>query len=168
MAWSAPTTAIVLAEFTGKEADMISAQQGTDNLSGILSRAVAEIRDAIMAGGYAVDTDATKLPAGLHTVAIDITRWRMLVAIPALKLMQTEERKSAFDAAQAKLKAIANQEWAVEPPTPVTGSVGRMGSWNSENKLIPRTHPAPRPTTQMPADADHYGNPDAPSDQAPE
>lgn len=154
MSWTAPTTAMVTAEFTAQEINAIAAQQGTANLGGILSRVVAEVRGAIVAGGYAVDADTTLIPGGLHTAAIDVTRWRLLIAMPALKQLQTEERKAANDRAQAKLEKIAAQQWSPEPPASLSGAT-RTGNWNSENRLQPRAHPTPRPATPG---ADDYAN----------
>ena len=40
----------------------------------------------------------------------------------------------------------------------------QAGMWNSENKLIMRTHPVIKPGPQR---ADDYANPDAPQDAEP-
>jgi hypothetical protein len=166
--WSAPSEADVLTEFNAGESLAIrTAQQSVDsNIPRILARVVAEIREDIRSGGYALDPDPTTIPLGLHGDAIAVARWKLLIAIPKLLTLQTKERKQENDAAKAKFKQIAAQERAVEPPEETEGMPpGRAGSWNSEGKLIMRTHPVPRPSLQFPANPDHYANPDAPLDQ---
>ncbi len=163
MAWSAPTTSDVLSEFTPGDAAVIKNQQGgIDNIASILSRVVAEVRDAIRSGGYDLDADTTKLPLGLHNDAIAITRWKLLIALPALKAMQTEERKKAYEDALKKLGDIAAQKFAPEPPT--AGTTSKGGCWGSENKVIGRMHPTPRPGVQQTGTANDYANPSEPAD----
>ncbi len=166
MSWAtAPTAADVRSEFTTAEAGALTRLQGgTDSLPVILDRAIAEVRDAIRAGGYDLDTDGS-LPLGLHSDCIAIARWRWLITLPdAAKALQTDGRKSAFEAAQKKLEKISNQEWAVEPPD--LDNQRRFGNWNSENKIVPRTHPVPRPARQYSPQDGRYANPDAPLDNA--
>jgi hypothetical protein len=164
MSWStAPSAADVRSEFTASEASALTRLQGgADNLPVILDRAIAEVRDAIRAGGYDLDADGT-LPLGLHSDCIAIARWRWLITLPdAAKPLQTEGRKAAFEAAQKKLSKISNQEWAVEPPD--LDNQRRYGNWNSENKIVPRTHPVPRPARQYSPQDGRYANPDGPLD----
>jgi hypothetical protein len=166
MSWAtALSESDVLAEFTAQEAALITKLQGgTDNLAILVSRAIAEVRDAIRAGGYDLDADGT-LPLGLHSDCIAIARWRFLLSLPdAAKPFQTEGRKAAFEEAQKKLGKISNQEWAVEPPSPST--LGRFGNWNSDNKLLMRTDPVPRPGTQFSPASGQYANPNAPADNS--
>ena len=145
MSWKTPTPDDVLSEFTPQEVDAVKKIQGASNLPGILTRVIAEIRDYIRAGGYQLDlTDETTLPLGLHNDAITLARWRMLIALPQLKTLQSEGRKEATDRAEKRLVLIAQQNYAVEPPDATAGSA-KIGSWNSENKIIMRTHPVPRP-----------------------
>ena len=164
MSWSAPSSAEVLQEFTPSEVNLLTiAQAGATNSAAILSRVVAEFRDAIRAGGYGLDADITKIPLGLHTDAIDVARWRMLTALPQLKQLQTDARKAAADRAFAKLVLIADQKYSTEPPAaqPVANP---NGNWGSENKLIMRTHPVPRPGSQYPPTPNDYANPTQPPD----
>jgi hypothetical protein len=165
MAWSAPSAADVLSEFTADEQEILDAVQGveTSSVAAILGRVVAEVRDSIRSGGYALADGVTTLPLGLHGAAIDLTRWRWLISVPALKALQTDARKKAAEDSLKKLEKIAAQEWAVEPPT--EGATARSGCWNSENKLVMRTHPVPPPGLQRtPADG-QYANDDAPEDR---
>jgi hypothetical protein len=164
MAWSAPLLADVLSEFNPTEqAAFQSLQGGVNNITAILARVVAEIRDYIRSGGYDLDEDTTTIPLGLYNDAIDLTRWRLLTSAPKLKALQTEERQQACEQAEKKLALIAQQKYAPEPPT--AGVEDRGGAWNSENKLIMRTHPVPPPSRQFgPPWPGQYANPDAPAD----
>jgi hypothetical protein len=174
MSWEILTTEDVLSEFTMAEAAAIRTLQGSGSGSGlpfanideIVARSIDEVRGFITAGGYQVDPvlDNT-LPLGLFADAVAIARWRLLIATPSFRQLQTEERKAAFDAAMAKLALIAAQKFAVEPPTPDANP--RTGMWNAENKVIMRTHPIPTPSTQWTPQTDAYANPDAPEDRSP-
>ncbi|MEI7730179.1 MAG: hypothetical protein WCO56_11445 [Verrucomicrobiota bacterium] len=148
MAWATISADEVLSEFTPQEKTILDGiQAGTaSSLAGILTRAINEVRGAIAAGNYPVGASAT-VPDGLASDVIAIARWRFLIAFPALKNLQTEARKQAFTDAQAKLKAISKQEFAVESPT--AGVQRPTGQWNSENKLVMRTHPVPPASTQF-------------------
>lgn len=175
MAWVTLTTDDVLSEFTPNEAATLRNLQGSGSGSGppyvnidvITARTIDEVRGFIAAGDYAVDeiNDDT-LPASLFSDAIAVARWRLLISAPQLKQLQTEERKDAYKDALAKFNKIAASDFIVEPPIPTT--VITTGMWNSENKLIMRTHPVPKPASQFgPQGADDYANPDAPPDATP-
>jgi hypothetical protein len=166
MAWTAPTSAALLLRFTPQEAAGIkSLQGGTDTVSSFLSSAVAEVRDYIQAGGYPVDSDVTKLPLGLHETCYAMARWNLLISVPSMKISQTEERQKAFEAAVKKCERIANQQQAVEDPNPTTPPAQHTGGWNSENKILMRGHPTPRPSTQAgSSSSSDYANGDGPSD----
>lgn len=175
MGWEKLTTEDVLSEFTLAEANSLRILQGSgsgsgsggglpfENMDVIVARAVDEVRGFIVAGGYDVDPIDGTLPLGLFADAVAIARWRLLVSVPALKQLQTDERKATFDAAMKKMLMIADQQFSVEPPTDNT--TARTGNWNSENKLLMRTHPIPRPATQFTPQTNTYANPDAPADQ---
>ena len=170
MAWVAFTTAHVLSEFTPNEAASIRNLQGSGsgpgyvNIDVITARTVDEVRGFILAGDYAIDdTNNNTLPKGLFADAIAIARWRTLIAAPQLKQLQTAERQKAYEDALAKMNKIADQQFNVEPPIPPTANL-QAGCWNSENKLIMRTHPVIRPGPQG---TDDYANPGAPQDAEP-
>ena len=163
--WTTPSAADVMSEFTPQEAATIKGIQGASNLPGILARVVAEIRDYIRSGGYALDTtDETTIPLGLHNDAITLARWRLLISLPQLKTLQSEGRKEATDRAEQKLLLIADQKFSVEPPDSATAGTAKIGSWNSENKIIMRTHPVPRPAAQFDTQPGQYSNPDGQED----
>jgi len=174
MSWEILTTEDVLSEFTMSEAAAIRQLQGSGTGSGlpfanidlIVAHAVDEVRGFISAGGYAIDLILdTTIPIGLFEDAIAIARWRLLIATPSFRQLQTEERRLAFDEAMKKMFLIADQKFFVEPPIPEVNP--RTGNWNSENKLIMRTHPIPKPSTQWTPQNDTYANPDAPKDAEP-
>jgi hypothetical protein len=172
MSWEVLTTEDVLSEFTIAEASAIRSVMGSGSGSGlpfanidvIVGDVIDEVRGYIIAGGYEVDPvlDNT-LPIGLFVDAIAIARWRLLIATPSFKQLQTEEREKAYEAAIKKLLLIAAQEFAVEPPIEPVNP--RTGMWNSENKILMRTHPVPRPGTQFTPQINTYANPDAPEDE---
>lgn len=175
MSWQIFTTEDAISQFTQAEAAAIRSLQGSGsgwgsgsgtqyaNADIIVAKVIDEVRGYIISGGYAVDLlDDRTLPIGLFDDAIAIARWRLLISTPSFRQLQTEERKLAFDKAIEKLIAISQQQFVVEPPIPETNP--RTGQWNSENKLIMRTHPVPRPGAQFPPTPNMYANPDAPED----
>jgi hypothetical protein len=166
MSWETITTDDVLAQFTYDETNSIATQQGSgsgpiQNLDGILSAVVAEVRDYIRSGDYDLDDDETTIPEGLFNDAIAICRWRALISLPKTPEMQSDVRKAAFDDAMAKLNRISESDFGVEPPTGID-AVTIAGNWNSDNKIAMRTHPVARPL--WPAGTTPYANPDAPGD----
>ncbi len=179
MSWIVLTTDDVLSEFTVPENSSIRNLLGGSgsgsspgsgsgppfwNLDLVTVRVIDEVRGYIAAGGYALDetSDLRTIPMELFEDAIAIARWRILVSVPMLKQLQTEERRLAFDAAIKKLTLIAEQKFFVIPPIPDT--TPRGGNWNSESKLIMRAHPIPRPATQFTPQINTYANPTAPPD----
>jgi|SRR5438477_2541506 len=172
MSWEILTTEDVLSQFTMAEAAAIRQLQGSGTGSGFpfanidmkVAHVVDEVRGFIIAGGYAVDLILdTTIPLGLFEDAIAIARWRLLIATPSFRQLQTEERRLAFDEAMKKMFLIAAQKFYIEPPIPDINP--RTGNWNSENKVIMRTHPIPRPGTQFTPQINTYANPDAPTDE---
>jgi anti-sigma28 factor (negative regulator of flagellin synthesis) len=167
MPWTAITVQDVIDQMTEAEVSMVETAQTvagtTSKLGAILAKVVAQVRDSIRAGGYDLDADTTKIPDGLHNDAIVITRWKLLSSLPELESIASKARSKENDDAVAKLRLIANQEYSVEPPAS-SAENSRFGNWNSENKVLTRTHPIPRPATQYPAPTNGYANPSAPPD----
>lgn len=166
MSWAVLNTEDVLSEFTIQEAAALRTVQGSGSGSGlpfanidtIVARVIDFVRGYITAGGYPVDPvfDNT-IPLGLFQDAIAIARWRVLISTPKFLQLQTEERKKAYEDALKKLQLISDQKFA---PEPIPGdTTNRGGNWNSENKLIMRTHPVPRPSSQFPVTSDEWANP---------
>lgn len=164
MSWAILTTDDVLGEFTPQETATLKNIQGAvERLPGILANTIAVARGSIRAGGYSLGTEGT-VPDQLRLDIIAIARWRWLAAFPQMKALQTDARKAAHDDAQANLKDVSNQKLNVEAPDADTTNVP-AGNWNSENKIVPRAHPVPRPASQFQTQGDDYANPDGPSDQ---
>jgi hypothetical protein len=156
MSWRTLTAEDVLEELAPQEAAMMRNIAGNKAAS-IVSRAIGEMRGAIAGGGYGLG-DEGSVPDGLRSDTIAVARWRWLVAFPVLAKMQTKERQSAYNDARQRMELISQQKFAPEPPTPGTHVGG--GSWNSENKLVMRTHPVPRPSAQR-STTDGYANADS-------
>lgn len=116
MPWSTLTANDVEQELNPTERDVIDAAQGRSLLDGIVVRVVAMIRGAILAGGTPVESDDTKIPDSLFPDAIDICRWRYLIALPKASLVQTEERKEQFNTARERLDRLAEGKLKVEAP----------------------------------------------------
>ena len=167
MSWLTLTAADVTDQFTEIEAATIDAVQSDSGskLPGIVAKVIAQVRGDIRSGGYDLDSSSTTIPDGLHNDAIAVARWKLLATLPSSEEIQSKERKAENDAALTKFARIASSKYSVEPPTGAATSQ-RGGNWNSENKILPRTHPIPRPAGQFPADPNHYANPDAPADRS--
>ena len=166
MDWITPSTDDVLSELMPQEqATLASIQGATDRLSQILPRIIAEVRGHIAAGNYELGPDGT-IPDALQEAAIALARWRWLVGFPQLAKLQTKEREQAYKDADEHIDRIAKGKHQVAGVSAAANP--RTGQWNSQNKLIMRTHPVPPPTTQW-QDTDDtqrpYANPDGPSDQ---
>lgn len=122
MSWSTITAAEVLQEFTPAEKatlDNIQASaQGESNLSGILTRTVNKFRGAIRAGGQTLSTTDGEIPDDVRDNVIAHARWTFLISFPQLKVMQTVERKEAFNEALKTLEALRQPgKFNVESPT---------------------------------------------------
>src|SRR5258708_39661441 len=57
---------------------------------------------------------------------------------------------------------IPTKKFVVEPP--IAEINPRTGNWNSENKILMRTHPVPRPATQFTPQINTYANPTSTGD----
>jgi hypothetical protein len=173
MAWKTVTVEDVLGEFTPQEQAALKGIQGAaEQLPLILTRVVNGARGAMRAGGYELGEEGTT-PDQLDLEIIALARWRWLLAFPQLQRLQTRDRRDAHDEALARLERIARQKIAIEPPAKADGAAAppamnpRSGQWNSENKLVGRTHPVPTPQAEQPGQentAPPYANPEAPPD----
>lgn len=169
MSWKTPKDTEVLSKGSKERAAVAAIKGGSgapiDDLADILSEVVAEFRDAIAGRENALDTAGT-LPGGLCKYARDLALWIFITrGIPNNDGIQTKERSDAAVKAEAILEDIRNGKVAIEPPTGWSSTVTQ--NWNSENKLVMRTHPVPPPSEQSsPTQPDvlPYANPDAPQD----
>ncbi len=170
MAWKTVTVQDVLGELTAQEQAALKGIEGAgDQLPLILGRVVRAARGAIRAGAYRLGKEGTT-PDALELDIIAMARWRWLIAFPQLQRLQTRDRRDAHDEALARLDRIARQKIAIEPPDK-DGCAGtkvispKTGQWNSENKLLNRTHPVPTPQAQWPVPEETmppWANPEMP------
>jgi hypothetical protein len=156
MAWKTVTVEDVLGELTVQEQAALKGIEGArDQLPLILARVVNAARGAIRAGAYPLGEEGTT-PDQLDLDIIAMARWRWLTAFPQLQRLQTRDRRDAHDEGLARLDRIARQKIAIEPPPKPARSARaklpspKSGQWNSENKLLNRTHPVPTPEAQWP------------------
>lgn len=163
MSWEALTTNEVLTLFNDSETTAYETAKGTAqnvDLAATITLVVNELRDAIK--GRTSDVGAAPtIPAGFKKTTIAAVRYEFLNSIPGGKGLLNEERIAANQEYKDFLKEIRAGKVFIPPTSEVTRPGGVM--WNSENKIIPRTHPVPPPlqqtgspsTTQPP-----YANPD--------
>lgn len=165
MPWRTLTTADVIVEFTPSEQATLKNISGlADNLTPILADTIGEFLGAMGAADYAIAADGS-VPDQFRRHIIARARWGWLAAYPALEVLRTDARKEAAQKAEAILEKIAQRQvGAIEAPVPATTATG---NWNSENRLIMRTHPIPPASTQFTPGTTQqpYANPDAPADQ---
>lgn len=159
MPWLAFTAQNVIDQLSDTEhAAVVDALGGAvSKLDAVVSQVTAQIREDILAGDYALHANTDLIPGGLVNDAIAITRWKLLLSLPGCDHLQTDQRKEEYKASMDKLRLIAAGKRKVEPPAgAIKPSVA--GNWNSENKILPRIHPVPRPGNQSQPD-NAYGNP---------
>ncbi len=126
-----------------------------------IESAVARVRRAVSAANP-LDTDVTKVPRSLKALTV---RMALYALMERIGLPLSEDQRATRKEDLSDLLRIADRKVLVEAPDdPATQTVANLGSWNSENKLIPRGHPVPRPGVQHPATPGKYANPDAPAD----
>jgi hypothetical protein len=132
-----------------------------DPVADAISSAVARVRRAVEAAND-LDTDATKVPKSLEDVTVRLALFRLMERIG---LPLSEDQRKSRDLDAADLKELTQRRIRIEPPDnpDTTVTPQNRGNWNSESKLIMRTHPVPPPTTQFPPASD-YANPEAPAD----
>lgn len=140
-----------------------TATGGVDPVAEEMANAIARVRRAV-ASGNPLDSTTAKVPGSLKGVTIRIALFALMERIRMpLSEDQRETRKSDY----SDLLRIADRKVLVELPDTamlVSTIPQNLGSWNSENKIIPRTHPVPRPAAQRPVEPGKYANPDAPED----
>ena len=126
-----------------------SIANSTTGLAEKLSDTVLEFIGAIRAaqGPEAVILDGT-VPDQLRSHIKALTVWRYLRSFPQFQKIKTKEREEAGkDAERIYEKICARTYGAIESPYEAPRTAG---NWNSENKLILRTHPTPPPFAQFP------------------
>lgn len=136
---------------------------GEDPVAEAIAKVVARVRRAVRQGNR-LDLDPAKIPDSLKESAV-----LLVVAALARRIgfPLDDDTKSAVRDAREELKGIAEKKLQVEPaddPDEAAGPVN-PGTWNSENKVLGRTHPVPKPGVQRPGDG-RYANDAAPEDDA--
>lgn len=139
---------------------------GVDPVTDAIETAVARVRRAVAAAN-ALDIDAAKVPKSLKGVTV---RLALFALCERIGLPLSDDQKETRKGDMSDLNRIADRKIITETPDDpeTTASGPARGSWNSENKVIMRTHPVPKPSTQFGIGTDSYANPDAPEDAAPE
>jgi len=168
MSWRPLTAVGDEAGFTPAEQRALQAVQ--NSATGLATKATTAIRmfvGGMRAIGYPVNSDDT-VPDQLRPHVLAWAVWDFVTSFPSLKSMATPERKAKRDDAQRIYERILTRAYgAIEPPT---GTDITTGNWNSEAKLIMRTHPVPPPALQFQQTQltqPLYANPNAANDQVP-
>jgi len=141
MPWATITAAQFVNEgFNAAErAKLQTAAGGDDGLADILSAAIAEWRGIIEAAGYSIDTtDTTTIPPSCRRHIISQVRWQVLVKFPALRQLQTEERKGAAAEAKDKLGKIEDYEAVIESPVTPASDVTPGPSFGTRTRNFSR------------------------------
>lgn len=139
---------------------------GVDPVDDAIANAVARVRRAVSAGNP-LDADATLVPGSLKAVTVRMVLYALCERIG---LPLSDDQKETRKADNSDLLRIADRKVIVEvPDDPAETTAGpSRGMWNSENKLVMRTHPVPKPSAQRTEIANDYANPDAPEDATTE
>ena len=137
---------------------------GVDPVAEEIANAVARVRRAV-ASGNPLDADPDKVPKSLKGLTV---RMALYALMERIRMPLSEDQRDTRKSDNSDLLRIADRKVLVEAPDDLLENnpvPQNLGSWNSENKIIPRTHPLPRPGLQRPASAGKYANPDAPEDE---
>ena len=150
MSWQPFTADDVLALFNDSEQQAYDAAKG-DGADDDLSKAVQFVMDELVAVCKGRTTDigpAGTVPSGFKRVAIGAAVYSFLNSLPSGKSLLNEERIAANKRYEALIDGIRSGKIFIEP----TDESARPPSvaWNSENKIIQRTHPVPPPSQQLP------------------
>lgn len=139
---------------------------GVDPVAEEIANAVARVRRAA-GGANPLDADGTKVPASLKGVTV---RLALFALMERIRMPLSEDQRETRKADHSDLLRIADRKVLVEAPDDpeaVSHVPQNLGSWNSENKILPRAHPVPRPGLQQGQSAPgKYANPTGPEDQA--
>jgi phage gp36-like protein len=137
-----------------------------DRISPILTDLVAEIQGMIASrADNPVPPSEDVIPSEFRARAVSLARWRVLISIPgyqpgdARRLDYEKADEFFLRVAEGKIRPRAQASEDAEAPA----SVPQSGSWNSENRVLGRMNPTPRPGMQG-GGTGRYANDDAPSD----
>jgi len=120
MSWITLTEAKVQDRLTADELDSLktlSVSSGGAPLADVLSGVIGEVRGYVGAGGYTLGAGAT-IPEELLEAAVSIARYRLILRLPAEKLLMTPERVADKNAAVDLLKTlVARGKFGIVAPT---------------------------------------------------
>lgn len=168
--WVTLTEDDVLSGMTVRERDdFAKASVGatvTDRLLPILADMVAEIQGMIASrADNPVPPGEDVIPAEFKARAVSVVRWKVLISIPGYQ--PGEARKLDYEKADAFFLKVA--EGKIRPRAEVApdapAATPTSGTWNSENKVVGRMNPTPKPGVQG-GGTGRYANDDAPLDDA--
>lgn len=138
---------------------------GVDPVAFEIENAVKFVRSQVEFGN-AVDSDPATVPASLKGLAV---RMALFALMERLRLSLTEDQRATRKGDEARLLRIAERKIPVETPDTAGESAvpQTFGNWQSERKILGRTHPVPPPGLQHQGGDDNgYANPDGPEDSA--
>jgi hypothetical protein len=138
----------------------------SDRLTPLLSDLVAEIQGMIASRADNPTPPADDvIPAEFKARAVSVARWRVLISIPGYQ--PGEARKLDYEKADAFFLKVAEGKIRprAEAVADAPAAVPTSGTWNSENKVVGRMNPTPKPGAQNGATG-RYTNDDAPADDA--
>jgi hypothetical protein len=166
--WVTLTVDDVLAGMTVRERDdFAKSSVGVtvpDRLEPILENMVAEIQGMIASRADNPTPPASDvIPAEFKRHAISLVRWDLLTSIPGYT--PGDARKLAYQDANAFFMKVS--EGKIRPRAQVASgapaATPNSGTWNSENKIVGRMNPTPKPGMQG-GGSGRYANDDAPAD----
>lgn len=168
--WVALTEDDVLSGMTAREReDFARVSVGTavpDRVAPILADLVAEIQGMIASrADNPAPPDEFSIPSEFKARAVSLARWRILISIPGYQ--PGDARKMDYEKAEAFFMAVAQGKIRprAEYVAGEAASVPTSGAWNSENKILGRMNPTPKPGAQN-SGTGRYANDDAPEDDA--
>jgi hypothetical protein len=129
-----------------------------------IANAVSRVRRSV-ASGNPLDIDTAKIPGSLKGLTV---RMALFALMERLRIPLSDDQRDTRKNDNSDLLRIADRKVLLEAPddpmetSPVPQNIG---TWNSENKIVGRTHPVPRPGVQRPGDEGRYANPTAPEDE---
>jgi hypothetical protein len=128
MAWLEITEALVEDRLTADELSSLktlSVSSGGAPLADVITGVTNEVRGYVSAGGYTRGAGAT-IPDELFEAAVSIIRYRLILRMPAEKMLLTPGREKDKDAALALLKdLVATGRFGIaSPSTADTSTIG--------------------------------------------
>ena len=169
-AWVTLTVDDVMSGMTQRERDdFAKTSVGVsvpDRVTPILADLVAEIQGTIASrADNPAPPDETSIPSEFKARAVSIARWRILISIPGYNV--NDSRKTDYEAAEKFFTEVAQGKRRPRAETAVGAAapIATSGTWNSENKIVGRMNPTPKPGSQT-SGTGRYANDEAPEDDA--